>query len=73
MANSTKIVVEQADENGIMSRTTVEHFGMDNGTANSVNTGITAAVRDYFTKLAADKADKTGEVFVKPQGFLWAD
>jgi hypothetical protein len=73
MTNSTKIVVEQADESGIMSRTTVEHFGMDNGTANSVNTGITAAVLDYFTKLAADKADKTGEVFIRPKSFLWSD
>lgn len=77
--NATKIVIEQTEDEALMSRLTLEHFGMDNATANSVNTGVTAQLLEFFAGLASIKAEHKGETFVppkdlvKPQGFLWGD
>lgn len=77
--NATKIVIEQTEDEALMSRLTLEHFGMDNGTANTVNTAATAQLVDLFSALAAAKAAQTGETFIPPKdvvkttGFLWGD
>ena len=47
----------QADEAGVLlSRTTIEHFGLDNTTANRLNLAITQGMVDSVTALAEHKA-----------------
>lgn len=48
----------QADEAGVLlSRTTIEHFGMTNAVANALNLAITQGMINSIQALAADKAE----------------
>jgi len=54
--NTLKVVVEQADEEGLLSRTTGEWFRMTNAEANMANLGLADAVTQEVRRWAEAKA-----------------
>jgi len=55
--NTLKVIVEQADEVGLLSRTTVEWWQLSNTEANICNLDITKAVAETVARWAAVKAE----------------
>ena len=55
--DTLKLVVEQSNEIGILSRTTVEWFQLSNAEANVANLGLTEAVTQEVRSWAAVKAE----------------
>jgi len=54
--DTLKLVVEQANEVGLLSRTTVEWFQLSNGEANTANLGLADAVTREVRRWADAKA-----------------
>jgi hypothetical protein len=56
MADTLKIVIEQSDAEGLLSRTTAEWQQLGNVDANQLNLAVTDAIVAIIRKMAADKA-----------------
>jgi hypothetical protein len=56
VSDTLKIIIEQSDAEGLLSRTTAEWQQLSNVDANQLNLAVTDAVIAIIRKLAADKA-----------------
>ena len=56
MTDIVKVVIEQADDEGMLSRVTAEWAQMPNAEANALNIGVTQAILDMVKSFAAQKA-----------------